>query len=84
MNACGDRVCTKIGRVKKIEQIFFCFFFLVNEEIQRGKIQNNKFFFLRILKIILSLSILYLSMESKAKKSMHDEEISVTQIQIQK
>ena len=56
----------------------------MNEEIQRGKIQNNKFFFLRILKIILSLSILYLSMESKAKKSMHDKEISVTQIQIQK
>ena len=70
---------------KKIEQIFFCFFFLVTEEIQRGKIQNNKFFFLRILKIILSLSILYLSMESKTKKkSMHDKEISVTQIQIQK
>lgn len=84
MNACGDRVCTKIGRVKKSNKFSFVFF-LVNEEIQRGKIQNNKFFFLRILKIILSLSILYLSMESKTKKkSMHDEEISVTQIQIQK
>ena len=69
---------------KKNRTNFLLFFFLVNEEIQRGKIQNNKFFFLRILKIILSLSILYLSMESKAKKSMHDEEISVTQIQIQK
>ena len=70
---------------KKNRTNFILFFFLVNEEIQRGKIQNNKFFFLRILKIILSLSILYLSMESKAKKkSMHDKEISVTQIQIQK
>ena len=69
---------------KKKSNKFSLVFFLVNEEIQRGKIQNNKFFFLRILKIILSLSILYLSMESKAKKSMHDEEISVTQIQIQK
>ena len=70
---------------KKNRTNFLLFFFLVYEEIQRGKIQNNNFFFLRILKIILSLSILYLSMESKTKKkSMHDEEISVTQIQIQK
>ena len=53
---------------KKNRTNFILFFFLVNEEIQRGKIQSNKFFFLRILKIILSLSILYLSMESKTKK----------------